>query len=138
MALGATTLSITTIGRTALGITIKNATHSIMTLNTLMLSVIYAECRKYANCHCDECQYIEFRGAIWLAVTSLPWNRRATTMRGIDFLMGRNGSGPISPKPTMMRKQPVVVTTLGRLLSQMMPQIGAELPEEENRRIYYH
>ncbi len=29
---------------------------------SLMLNVIYAECR-YAECHCDECHYIECRYA---------------------------------------------------------------------------
>ena len=57
-----------------------------------------------------------------------PWKSSATTISGMDFLMGRNGSGPINPNPMMMRKQPVVVTALGRLLSQMMPHTGAELP----------
>jgi hypothetical protein len=57
-----------------------------------------------------------------------PWKRSATTMSGIDFLSGRKGSGPISENPMMMRKQPVVVTPFGIFLSQMMPQMGAELP----------
>ena len=58
----------------------------------------------------------------------LPWKSSATTIRGIDFLTGRKGRGPISPKPMTMRKHPIVVTPLGNFLSQIMPQMGAELP----------
>jgi hypothetical protein len=52
-------------------------------------------------------------------------------MRGMDFLIGKNGSGPIRVNPITIRKAPMVVTPLGGFLSQIMPHIGAELPVEK-------
>ena len=48
----------------------------------------------------------------------------------MDFFNGRKGRGPISPNPMMIKTQPIAVTPFGSFLSQMMPQIGAELPKD--------
>jgi len=75
------TVSITAFSIMTLSITIKNATLSIIALYTVMLgvivlSVIYAECRKYANyaeyCYA-ECQKVECHGTLKIVVLPLSY-----------------------------------------------------------------